>query len=913
MKIVFNLLCKTKWGQDAYLVLPNMEVNSSGYNQPIMIKMGYTEGYIWTKDIEFDGHKGEEIIYSYAIKDNNNDLTIQDGAGKRRISIDPLARGNGGEITISDTWLDPSDPSTLFFTSFFTQIIFRDNVKEENKTEDIYMEAGDAKVLIRLKVSAPWVSQNKGVFISGNTPELGNWDISKAKEMERDSGGTWSIGLSIDRDIGLIEYKYIIKDGGEGKVLWEEGENRRISPLKGDYIFVNDNLFRCKVFWRGAGVAVPVFSLRSKNSLGTGEFTDLKLLADWASKAGLKVIQILPVNDTTRQHSWMDAYPYSCISVFALHPLYLNLDAIGGIPEDIKRELDYLRDRLNSAESLEYEDVMRAKLDLARRIFNKQRDDFLKSKSFQDFFHENAFWLKSYSLFCALRDRNKTGDFNKWGRLKRVRKEDIDALVAPGSEYFEDICFYYFIQYHLHLQLIDASLYAKDRGIALKGDIPIGVHPESHDCWIMPEIFHMDRSSGAPPDPFSDHGQNWGFPTYNWGFMEKDDYKWWRSRLEKMSHYFQMVRIDHILGFFRIWEIPKEMFSGLMGRFNPAIPITKEELEREGITDIDQLCEPYIPLWYIDEVFGEYGGYALDVFLEEKGQGFFKLRPEFSTQARVEAYLASLHENQDEDRRKKAILRDGLFRLISNIIMIRDEDGNGFHFRINMMHTVSFTCLEDRIKERLIHLYNDYFYHRQDGLWRSSAMKKLPVLKAASPMLICGEDLGMIPDCVPPVMEELCILGLRIQRMPKEPDREFGYPWDYHYLTVCTTSSHDMSTLRGWWQEDPERTSRYYRSILGHNGHAPKECTPEICQEIIMQHLESPSMFAIFPIQDLLGMSPALRGSKDPCLEQINNPADPYHRWRYRMHINLEDLLANLKFTGMIKEMLIRSGRTEKD
>jgi len=913
MRIVFTLFCKTIWGQDAYLVFPNMQEDRSEHSQPTMIKMEYTEGYIWTKGIEFDSEKGQVIVYSYAIKDSTNGFTIQDGAGKRKISINPIKRGRGRDIIIRDTWLDSSDPSTLFLTSFFTHIIFRGNFREESNGENLYMEAEDAEALIKFKVSAPWVWQKEGVFISGNTPELGNWDIFKAKRMERGYSGTWSIWIPIDKDKGLIEYKYIIKEEGKGDVIWEDGENRRISTLKGDNIFVNDNLFRYRVFWRGAGVAVPVFSLRSKNSLGTGEFIDLKPLADWASKTGLKVIQILPVNDTTRQHSWMDAYPYSCISVFALHPLYLNLDAIGGIPEDIKSELECLRERLNSAEFLEYEDVMRAKLDLARRIFNKEKDDFLKSKGFQDFLHENAFWLKSYALFCALRDRNRTCDFNKWGRLKRVRKEDIEALVAPGGEYFEDICFYYFIQYHLHLQLLDASLYAKNKGVALKGDIPIGVHPESHDCWVMPEIFHMDRSSGAPPDPFSDHGQNWGFPTYNWGLMAKDDYQWWQSRLEKMSSYFQMVRIDHILGFFRIWEIPKEMFSGLMGRFNPAIPITKEELEKEGITDIDRLCEPYIPLWYVDEVFGEYRGYALEIFLEEKSQGFFKLRPEFSTQARVESYLASLDENQEDDRIKKAILRDGLFRLISNIIMIRDEDSNGFHFRINMMHTVSFKCLEHRIKERLTQLYNDYFYHRQDGLWRMSAMKKLPVLKTASPMLICGEDLGMIPDCVPPVMEELCILGLRIQRMPKEPNREFGYPSDYHYLTVCTTSSHDMSTLRGWWQENPGRTSRYYRFILGHDGDAPNECTPEICQEIITQHLESPSMFAIFPIQDLLGMSPALRRSGDPSLEQINNPADPYHRWRYRMHINLEDLLANLDFTRMIKEMLIRSGRAEKD
>ncbi|MCX8111416.1 MAG: 4-alpha-glucanotransferase [Syntrophorhabdaceae bacterium] len=881
-----------------------------------MIKMVYTEDFIWEKNIELEGLNEQELVYSYALIDNNNGTTINDGAGKRRIPINPLKTGNSREVIIRDTWLSPSDPSTLFFTSFFTDVIFKNDVIQKEMEEDLYegryMETGDIKAVVKLKVFAPWACQNKAVYVTGNCPELGDWDIFNAPLMKRDKKGMWSIAVYIDRDRGPIEYKYIIKEKGKDTVLWEDGGNRHIDKIEGDTIFINDNIFRCRVSWRGAGVAVPVFSLRSKDSLGTGEFTDLKHLADWASEAGLRVIQILPVNDTTRQHSWMDAYPYSCISVFALHPLYLNLDAIGGVSEDIKREVDYWRYKLNSSESLEYEDVMRVKLDLARRIFHRQKDDFLESEAFKDFFNENAFWLKSYALFCVLRDKNKTGDFTKWGRFKSIKKEEIDTFVAPGTEYFHDICFYYFIQYHLHLQLLDASLYARKKGVAIKGDIPIGVHPESHDCWIMPEIFHMDRSAGAPPDPFSDHGQNWGFPTYNWDIMAEDDYKWWRSRLEKMSMYFQMVRLDHILGFFRIWEIPKGTFSGLMGRFNPAIPIKKEELEKEGIRDIERLWEPHIPSWYIYEVFGEYGDYVSDTFLEEKEQGLFRVRPEFSTQARIEEYLSSLDETQEEDRRKKAVLRDGLFRLISNIIFIRDEKYEGFHFRINMMNTASFTSLEEWMRKRLIHLYNDYFYHRQDGLWRSSAMEKLPVLKTSSPMLICGEDLGMIPDCVPPVMEELCILGLRIQRMPKESDREFGYPWDYHYLTVCTTSSHDMSTIRGWWEENPEKVSRYYRSILGHDGDPPKECTPEICQEVIMQHLESPSMFAIFPIQDLLGMSAALRWHGNPKAEQINNPADPFHRWRYRMHINIEDLKAHLNFTEMIKTMLIKTGRVGK-
>jgi len=906
VKVIFKLFCQTFWGQEVYLVF------TPPINGTSKIKMEYTDDYVWVKDIALPQDDLDNVFYSYIIMDSKGTI-IKDGAGNRSLSLKAWKENGHQNVIIMDAWISPSEPSSLLFTSFFTQVVYKSNeIKDIAKkgSKKIGKKKKSTEVNMVFKVFVPWLQGDEAVFIVGNISEFGDWDTSRAMRMVKAETGVWLAEVFIDNHVRHGEYKYIIKKvDKDSTIKWEEGANRHFELIDGDFFVVNDNIFRSGKLWRGTGVAVPIFSLRSENSLGTGEFIDLKLLADWAVQSGLKVIQVLPVNDTTRQFGWMDAYPYSCISVFALHPLYLNIEAIGDIPEDIKRVIDEEKKRLNSFEYLEYEEVMKIKIELARRLFNRVKDDFLKSKGFQDFFNNNAFWLKSYALFCALRDRYSTSNFRVWNGYKDIKPEAIEVLISFESEYYEDVCFYYFLQYHLHCQLKEASNYAKDRGVALKGDIPIGVHPDSCECWVYPHIFHMDRSAGAPPDPFSDNGQNWGFPTYNWDMMAEDGYLWWKNRLKNMSQYFQLVRIDHILGFFRIWEIPKGMYSGLMGRFNPVLPVTEDELEREGFKDLFRLCEPYITLDIIGEVFNDLKDYVMEVCLEPRGDGLFTIKEDFSDQVKIDLFLETHDMAEKVKSWKKGLIREGLFKLLSNRILFKDETGRGFHFRINMMHTPSFRCLERWQQDKLIALYNDYFYHRQDELWRNSAMTKLPMLKEASNMLICGEDLGMIPDCVPPVMEELCILGLRIQRMPKETDREFGYPSDYHYLTVCTTSSHDMSTLRGWWEEDRERSTRFYKNILKKPGPAPEELNPEIARYIIIQHLESPSMLAIFSIQDILSMSDTLRRQGDPNDEQINNPADPYHRWRYRMHITIEDILKDKDFSEMLLGMVERSGR----
>ncbi|MFT3678799.1 MAG: 4-alpha-glucanotransferase [Ferruginibacter sp.] len=422
---------------------------------------------------------------------------------------------------------------------------------------------------------------------------------------------------------------------------------------------------------------------------------------------------------------------------------------------------------------------------------------------------------------------------------------------------------------------------------------------------MEPALYNMNAQAGAPPDDFAIKGQNWGFPTYNWKKMQEDGYAWWRQRFEQMSDYFDAFRIDHILGFFRIWSIPLHAVEGIMGRFVPAIPVSINELYQNNISfEYHRYCRPYIPDHVVNERFGNEANYVKDIFLDWT-DGAFNLKPEYDTQRKVEA-----HFNLQPNSEINDFVKYGLFDLISNVIFFEEEGSQmqRFHFRINMESTSSFRDLDDYSKNRLKDLYVNYFFRRQDDFWMKEAMHKLPELKRSTNMLVCGEDLGMVPACVPDVMNQLGVLSLEIQRMPKDVNKEFFHPADAPYMSVVTPATHDMSTIRGWWEEDMVKTQRFYNTVMGKYGAAPYFCEPWINRDIIIQHLYSPAMWCIFQVQDILGMNAQLRRS-NPDDERINVPANPKHYWRYRMHISIEDLIKEKAFNEEFGGYVNASGR----
>jgi 4-alpha-glucanotransferase len=889
MIIQFYLRFYTTVGQE--LLIAGMP------NEQAPIRMNWYNNQYWFAQIDLALSQIEDFTYYYQLKDIDGKITSEWGKDRR------LESGLTGfdEIQVVDTWNHAGAYENAFYTAPFQNTLLQHIGKKKFKLPKQFSHI--------FRVKAPLLKKNEVVCLAGAGTTLGEWTTEKPILLQSD-GNWWTIAMELPKEGFPLQYKYgIYNTKNKNFVQFEAGENRQLFGDAGQHLtIVQDGFLQVpNTGWKGAGVAIPVFSLRTKNSWGIGEFTDLKELADWAASVDMKLIQLLPINDTTATYSWMDSYPYAAISAFALHPIFINLEAVAG-----KKSASLLKPYkdqqkfLNELPVVDYEAVLKLKLELLLQLFEIQKENWQQDKDYQEFFNRNEDWLVSYAAFCYLRDENGSSDFTKWSSHGQYNAAAISKLVAPDSDAYTKIAFHYYLQFQLHSQLKAATEYAHKNGIIVKGDIPIGIYRYSCDAWVAPELYNMDQQAGAPPDDFAIKGQNWGFPTYNWQQMQKDGFGWWIRRFAQMSDYFDAFRIDHILGFFRIWSIPYQATEGIMGRFVPAIGVHKKEFQERGIWfDHTRYSQPYITENEIDRRFGELSGFVKESFLDPTGYGQYFFKPEFDTQRKIENWFV-----EAEVRDSNNWLRQGLYDLHSNVILFEEAGSNGnyYHFRFGMEQTSSFQSLEWDTQQKLKDLYINYFFRRQDAFWREEAMHKLPALKASTNMLICGEDLGMVPDCVPDVMKKLGILSLEIQRMPKDPAKEFFHPNDAPYLSVVTPSTHDMSTIRGWWEEDRAKTQRFFNNELGQWGEAPVFCEAWINKQIIIQHLHSPAMWSIFQLQDLLGGDEQLRRA-DPADERINVPANPKHYWRYRMHLSLEQLQKEKTFNQDLKDYIKASGR----
>lgn len=898
MTLNFYIRFSTSFGQSLFVSGNNNALGNDELTAAIPLQ--YFNGQFWRGRVEVPAEDlaSFEIEYRYVLLEKDGSRIVEWGNDR----VIPLKKNSTIEIVLVDTWNNAGLVENAFFTKPFEDILL--------KPKTVGSKTKPAKYFSHeFKVKAPLLKNNEVLCIGGSGLQLDEWQTLNPCLMLKE--GNWWVGrLNLAAEIFPIAYKYGVYDTTQKKFTrFETGDNRVLNSESGkaSFTIIHDGFARLGFpAWKGAGVAIPVFSLRTANGFGTGEFADIKLLADWAKVTGIKLIQLLPVNDTTATHTFLDSYPYAAISAFALHPLYLNLEKVAGAANSaIIKPLKKKQTELNNLPDVDYVQVMATKFAVAKALYAKQKKEFLKNTSYFEFFEMNRHWLVPYAVFCYLRDKYKTADYNQWQTHNVFDEDEVQALAAPSQKHYDDIALHYFIQYHLHLQLKEATAYAHSNGIIVKGDLPIGIYRYGCDAWMAPQLYNMDAQAGAPPDDFAVKGQNWGFPTYNWKVMQQDGFAWWRNRFGQMSGYFDAFRIDHILGFFRIWSIPLHAVQGIMGRFVPAIAIHVHELNRQNISfQFKRYCQPYMPDHIINERFAQQADYVKETFLTLV-DGSFQFKEVFNTQRKTEQYFNTLPATVPND-----FIKEGLFDMFSNVILF-EEEGSGmqqFHFRFNMHQTSSFQELDDHSKVRLKELYINYFFQRQDDFWRKEGMNKLPGLKSSTNMLVCGEDLGMVPTCVPDVMRQLGILSLEIQRMPKSADTEFFHPADAPYLSVVTPSTHDMSTIRGWWQEDPAKTQRFYNTVLNHSGAAPFYCEANLNQQIVAQHLFSPAMWCIFQFQDILGSDETLR-RQNPDEERINIPADPKHYWRYRMHLTLEDLITKKEFNNKLQITVAASGR----
>lgn len=892
MKLIFRIQYRTIWGENLRVLIEN----ENGTVQEVPLSTA--NGNDWQGEyIISDNEHWVSVNYRYAIYQNKK---------YTRKELSPISHiiymGNKQQqlYIADDCWRDvPHD--NFRYSSAFGGFYTIDSI---NQLPD---SVGSCIVF---RAICPGLDKKKQrLGISGSCDTLGNWEACRPIRMYEVQPNVWQLAVNAASLHSPFEYKFVAINA-ETKAIeaWETRGNRTFSiqPLmRGEtYLPMETEVSFQDKPYRIAGTAIPVFSLRSEGSFGTGDFGDLKTLIDWAVQTKQKAIQILPINDTTMTHTWTDSYPYNSISIYAFHPMYTDIRQLPPL-KDIDRQLYYEKERqkLNELPLLDYEAVNKFKISYLKELYIQEGKDILATKEFNEFYNKNKEWIIPYAAYCFLRDKFSTSDFNNWKEYSHYDPERINALCHKKNAEYPEIAFHLFIQFELHVQLLRACNYGREKGVIIKGDIPIGISRTSVEAWMEPQYFNMNGQAGAPPDAFSTNGQNWGMPTYNWEVMEKDNYQWWQKRFKKMAEYFTAYRIDHILGFFRIWEIPINSVHGLLGQFAPSLPMSEDEIRSFGLNFREDFVLPFINDYILNTQFGEDTEYIKNIFVQPLHHDLYAMRPEFDTQRKVETYF-----NGKNDERSLSI-KEKLYSLISDVLFVPDRSQpDMYHPRIAVQNDYTFLRLNEHEKNAFNSLYNHYYYQRHNDFWYSEAMKKLPILTQATQMLVCGEDLGMVPDCVPWVMNQLQILSLEIQRMPKQIGHEFGCLSQYPYLSVCTIGTHDMSTLRGWWEENAAQTGKYYHNELGHWGDVPQHAPGWVCEEIIRHHLECPSMLCILTWQDWISMDESMRNPNIE-IERINIPANPHHYWRWRMHITLEQLIEQHSLNFKIESMINASGR----
>lgn len=898
MKLKFSIPYKTNWGECLRVVI-NYHTKSKS-NRLFTLVMTTEDGEHWKAETSVM-HASQHVItamsYHYEVCNDEGDILRCEWGLKRRVFCMDITK----DYCFLDSWMDVPLNAYLYTNALCNMR----GTELDEQVEPVPLSSFRRSLII--KVTAPQLCKGQRLAVIGSHPALGCWNPSRYILMTYCGCSEWILSLNVWGIPIPFSYKYVIVDDHvEGGIIWEEGDNRITGDITiedGEVKVLTDNNIRiCEPLWRAAGVSIPVFSLRSEHSYGVGDFGDLKRMIDWAVATGMKLIQVLPVNDTTTMGYWDNSCPYNIISSFALHPHYLDVEDVTILRD--KRKMNVYRrqqQELNALNITDYEAVDRVKNAYINDAFMQSFDAVNVTNDYQHFIAVNAYWLMPYAAFCILRKCYGTAEIRLWDDYARYDVAKIKQLIDKEIYQYRLICF---VQYHLHRQLRQAATYARSHGVMLKGDLPIGVSRDSVDVWMFPRYFNLDSQAGAPPDRFARRGQNWGFPTYCWSELAKDQNHWWHNRMGYMQQYFDALRIDHVLGYLRFWQIPRHAEWSVLGHFSPSLPFSVSEIEYFGLSFRKQLyTTPFITDEIISKWLGIHADYVKKEFLETRPYGFYALKEAYNTQQKVTTYFG------DRNDENSVWIREGLYRLIAHVLFIEDEVQPGFyHPRIDACSEPVFFSLNEDERTAYMRLYNSYYYDRQETYWYKQGIKNLSTILYGTRMLICAEDLGMLPACVATVLNDLQLLSLELQRMPKQNDTDFGHLDANPYKSVVTLSTHDMPSLRMWWEESPERSQRYYVTMLQKEGRAPEHLPAHLAEEIIARHLYCPSMLCVLSWQDWMAMDAELR-AKNIRDERINIPSDPHNRWQYRMHVTIEQLLKANRLNEKINMMIKRSRR----
>jgi 4-alpha-glucanotransferase len=657
------------------------------------------------------------------------------------------------------------------------------------------------------------------------------------------------------------------------------------------------------------GIAIPVGALKTSDSCGIGEFLDLIPFADFCQKAGIDLVQLLPVNDTGTESS-----PYSALSAFALHPVYIRLSEL---PEatPFMTEIAELGERYEYRQRFCYREIRENKLALLRLIYNINENRIVDSKELADWIRDNP-WITEYAVFMLQKRRNFDASWKTWDKMRTPSHSEIQERWNNPAKRSEHL-FFAWVQMRLDGQFRRAVEACEKAGIALKGDIPIMMNEDSCDAWASPEFFRDDLRAGSPPDGPNPLGQNWGFPIYNWDNLRETDFDWWKNRLRQSSKYYHAYRIDHILGFFRIWSIPSGEGSGYLGWPTPHTPITQKELAERGFTGdrLRWICEPHVSTRVIEEING--GDYL-------GAHGLMKKL--MNRIGQEELWLFKSEIRNESDIRAAAIpeaAKEALTRAWRNRMMQvtgRDALGKPTYAPVwEFRQSTAWASLSDGEKNSMEAFIREKA-DKDEILWKNQAEELLGELTSSVDMLACAEDLGTIPACVPSVLEKLGILGLKVIRWERrwaEPGQPFKALSAYPELSVATTSVHDSTTLRGWWEQ--ESGAREFLSAW-----KPESCgfpagtsdrffarySPEAAAFALKTLAATSARILVLPVQDVLALSGEYyRLSADE--ERINIPGSVNDfNWTYRLPDTIENLTGNEKLLTSIRATLAeRTGR----
>lgn len=664
---------------------------------------------------------------------------------------------------------------------------------------------------------------------------------------------------------------------------------------------------------RLTGFAVPLLSVRTRHG-ACGEFSDIVRLAELAKSWKMSLLQLLPVNDTGTQTS-----PYSALSAFALNPVYLD---IGSLPEaagaepwavSVRKAAGDLAARHRDSKKVAYEEILLAKRKILEDLWESissghQRDALLKD--IDDWVRLNP-WVRIYACFIALRTLYADKAWWEWPHHSEPEPGLIDALWSdPGMAI--KLRYHAWVQMACSVQFERACTAAAGLGVDIMGDIPILMNADSADIWFDRGIFDTAKSAGAPPDMYSAMGQNWGFPLYRWDELERRNYSFWKERLAVANRYYSAYRIDHVLGFFRIWAIPKFEEDGFLGHFVPEFTVSYPELDALGFDSarIRWLSQPHVPSQAIDRALSGFADKAREriaaaAFRQIGSEDLFLFDPAVRGMADLRTILKSA-PGATEEAVGKAM--EQLSQWWRNRTLLEVSPGK-FVYTWSHSGTRAWETLSEREKSLLDALMSRRKAESQ-VLWERLGRKILSAISEGVEMIPCAEDLGAVPPCVPAVLGALGIPGLRVLRWHRSWDKA-GTPYvpfdAYPRESVACTSVHDSTNLRQWWEEEADRNSLWTMvcEALGIGpSAAPAELDPDSALLLLRGFAAAASRILVFPIQDLLAASPALRENR-PQDERINVPGTSGgSNWLYRVKPELEALLADEWLSGRIRTIL---------